>query len=91
METLDEIRREIDKVDEKIAELFLRRMRAVREVAAYKKERGLPILDEAREEAVLRRNCARVSDDELRGYYFTFQRDVMDISRAYHFGFRYGK
>lgn len=83
METLDEIRREIDEVDAKIAELFLRRMRAVREVAAYKKERGLPILDEAREEAVLRRNCARVSDDELRGYYFTFQRDVMDISRAY--------
>ena len=83
MENLDEVRREIDAVDEEIAKLFCRRMRAVERVAAYKRERGLPILDEAREEAVLRRNCDRVEDDELRGYYFNFQRDVMRISRAY--------
>ena len=83
MENLNEVRREIDAVDEEIAKLFCRRMRAVERVAAYKRERGLPILDEAREEAVLRRNCDRVEDDELRGYYFNFQRDVMRISRAY--------
>ncbi len=83
MENLDKIRQEIDEIDGQIAELFCRRMCAVRKVADYKRERGLPIFDEAREEAVLRRNCARVEDDELRGYYFTFLRDVMEISRAY--------
>ena len=83
MENLDEIRREIDAVDGEIAQLFCRRMKAVEKVAAYKKERGLPVLDEAREEVVLRRNCERVADDELRGYYFNFQRDVMKISRSY--------
>lgn len=83
MEKLDEVRREIDGIDAEMAELFCRRMRAVRKVADYKRERGLPVLDEAREEAILRRNGERVTDDELRGYYFNFQRDVMRISRAY--------
>lgn len=83
MERLDEVRREIDEVDGEIAKLFCRRMRAVRKVAAYKRERGLPVLDEQREEEVLRRNCERVEDEELRGYYFTFQRDMMRISRSY--------
>ena len=83
MEELERIRKEIDEVDREMADLFCRRMRAVERVADYKKERGLPILDEAREDAVLRRNCDRIADDELRGYYFNFQRDVMKISRAY--------
>lgn len=80
---LGEIRREIDEADRTIAEQFCRRMRAVEEIAAYKRERGLPVLDAAREEEVLRKNCERVADDVLREYYFTFQSNVMSVSRAY--------
>ena len=83
MKELEQVRKEIDGIDREMAELFCRRMRAVEQVAAYKKERGLPVPDEAREEAVLRRGGERVADDELRGYYLNFQRDVMKISRAY--------
>ena len=83
MDTLETIRKEIDETDRRIAALFCRRMRAVEKVAAYKGERGLPVLDSAREEEVLRRNCARVEDPELRSCYAIFQRHVMEISRAY--------
>ncbi len=83
MDDLKEIRKTIDEVDRSIAELFCRRMKAVSKVAEYKRERGLPVLDEAREEEVIRRNCERIEDEEIRGYYYTFQSDMMRISRAY--------
>ena len=40
---LQESREVIRQVDEEMAKLFVKRMEAVRSVAAYKKERGLPI------------------------------------------------
>ena len=83
MKSLEEIRKEIDLADEQIAAAFCKRMRAVGEIAAYKKERGLPVYDAAREEDILRRADERVADEELRGYYRLLQKDLMDISRAY--------
>ena len=53
MDKLEKARIEINEADKGIAELFCKRMNAVRAVAEYKKERGLPILDAAREEAVV--------------------------------------
>jgi len=83
MESLNEIRNEIDRADAAIAEAFCKRMQAVRQIAEYKKERGLPIFDAAREEELLRRAGERVEDEELRGYYQLLQRDLMQISRVY--------
>ncbi len=83
MDQLEQARRIISSTDAEMARLFVRRMEAVREVAAYKKEHGLPVLDSAREEEVLRRGSARVEDDELRAYYVNFIRNNMELSRAY--------
>ena len=44
MNELDLARRTISEVDLEMAALFSRRMEAVKRVAAYKKERGLPVL-----------------------------------------------
>ena len=63
--------------------LFVRRMEAARMVAEYKKQNGLPVLDELREAEVIRRNAQRVEDTELREYYVNFIRSNMAISRAY--------
>ena len=38
-------RSEINEVDEKMAELFIKRMDAVYRIAEYKKHRGLPVVD----------------------------------------------
>ena len=80
---LDEARRIINEVDAQMAELFVRRMRAAETVYEYKKELGLPILDEKREAAVLQQNSALVEDEALKGYYVDFLKNVMSLSRAY--------
>ena len=83
MDLLEEARKTINEVDEEMARLFERRMEAVAKVAAYKKAHGLPVLDAAREEQVIRRGALRVEDDELRSYYVNFIQNNMAISRAY--------
>jgi len=82
---LEEARKTIDEVDEAMAELFLRRMRAVEQVYRHKKQFGLPILDEEREAAVLEKNTARIPDDGLKGFYMDYLKRVMAISRDYQY------
>ncbi len=82
MSELDRAREIINEVDREMAELFCRRMEAVKSVAKYKQERGLPVLDTAREAAVIERNSQLVESDELRPYYVNFIKSNMEISRA---------
>lgn len=83
MDGLQEARSIINEVDTQMAQLFVRRMEAAQMVAEYKKEHGMPILDAAREEEVIRNGMERVEQDALRGYYADFLRDTMAISRRY--------
>ncbi len=83
MDELNKARQTINEVDRKIAELFEERMKACAEVAEYKKERGLPILDKRREDEVVARNCAYIRDDVIREYYADYLRKTMAVSRAY--------
>lgn len=81
--SLDKARKIINEVDRQMAELFVKRMQAAKMVAEYKKERGLAILDEAREEEVVRQNSALIEDETLREYYVNFLRNNMAVSREY--------
>ena len=49
---LEEAREIINRVDAEMAALFVERMRAAEMVYEHKKAYGLPILDQARENAV---------------------------------------
>ena len=80
---LEEARHIINEVDAQMADLFVRRMRAVEMVYDYKKEWGLPVLDQSREEEVIRRNAALVEDEVLKEYYMDYLKHTMAISRAY--------
>ena len=71
---LQESREVIRQVDEEMAKLFVKRMEAVRSVAAYKKERGLPIEDKEQEARVIKGRSALVEDPELRSFYVNFLR-----------------
>ena len=82
-DSLDKARKEINEIDRQMAELFVLRMKAAEAVAEYKKERGLAILDEVRENEVIVRNSAFVEDDGIREYYVSFLRNTMAVSRAY--------
>ena len=83
MRTLEELRVEIDRIDQQMVQLFEERMQVVAEVMAVKKAAGLPILDASREEAVVVKNTARLSDPALADYYERLIRQMMALSREY--------
>ncbi|MBQ9735794.1 MAG: chorismate mutase [Clostridia bacterium] len=83
MDRLQKAREVINRVDAEMARLFEERLCASREVAAYKKEHGLPILDAAREAAVIASGVARIEDESLKEYYVTFQKSLMAVCRSY--------
>lgn len=80
---LTQCRSLIDDVDRDMARLFEKRMAAVRAIAEYKKERGLPILDSRREQAVIEGNLRFVEDAQVRQEYVRFMQGVLDVSRQY--------
>ena len=82
---LDEARKIINDVDAEMAVLFEKRMHAAEIVYAYKKEMGLPILDQAREAVVIENNTKRIEDENLKEYYIEFLKNVMSLSRAYQY------
>lgn len=83
MTELEMARKAINDIDSELAELFVRRMKAVEAVAEYKKENGLPIYDPLREEDVLKKAGERISEDGLREHYVGFVRSLMDVSKTY--------
>lgn len=87
---LDEARKIINEADSKMAELFVKRMRAVETVYEYKKEYGLPILDQKREDAVIEKNTAMIDDEVLKGYYIDYIKNLMSVSRAYQYRMQSG-
>ena len=61
---LSEIRTKIDAVDDQLLQLFLERMNLAEEVAAYKNEHHLPILNKQREREVLAKVTEKAGDKE---------------------------
>ncbi|MBQ3301240.1 MAG: chorismate mutase [Eggerthellaceae bacterium] len=80
---LNEARETIREVDEQMAPLFVRRMEAVREVAAYKKAHGLPVEDLEQEARVIEGRSSLVTDDDIRPFYIRFLQDTMNVSKQW--------
>ena len=83
-------RRKINAIDDEMAKLFIDRMEVAKNVAQYKKEYGLQIKDEKREEALKARLLEKIDDEELRGYYTRFLNGLIDISCDYQSELLYG-
>lgn len=83
MDKLEQARLTINAVDKEMAELFERRMNAVKDVAEYKLERGLQIFDPQREQRVIESNSLYIQDEEIRSYYVRFLQDTMNVSKQY--------
>ena len=58
---LKEARGQIDRVDREIAQLFEERMKAAEAIAAYKREKGLPVEDKNREKAMIQQELEWVN------------------------------
>ena len=83
MNKLEQARLIINEVDSKMIELFKERMNAARMVAEHKKENNLPVLDKAREEALINKNLEFLNDKELEQYYLTFLEGMLTASKDF--------
>ena len=80
MDELQELRGRIDAIDAQITALFAQRMDVTERVGRYKLDRGLPVLDRAREEEVLAKK-GTLAGEELRGEVTALYETIMALSR----------
>ncbi|NCB74277.1 MAG: bifunctional chorismate mutase/prephenate dehydratase [Clostridia bacterium] len=78
---LDEVRKEIDCIDEQLLELFLRRMELGKEALKEKMYCGKPLVDKRREREILK-NISEKSGD-MSVYSHRLFNELMTLSRAY--------
>lgn len=82
MEDLKNYREKLDLIDEEMKKLFLERMEIVKEIGAFKKENNIKVEDKNREIEMLKRLSNNISD-ELKPYYESFLKDIINISKDY--------
>ncbi len=82
MSDLGALRDEIDAIDRQILELFEKRTAVSREIGNVKREHGLEVFDEAREEAKLAQVYAQAGY-ESRPYVRELYRTVMDLAKQH--------
>ena len=76
------LRDEISQIDQELVALFVRRMHVAAQIADYKKEHSLPVLDETREQHVLKL-VADQAGPEMSDYAQVLYRTLFAISRDY--------
>ena len=81
MTELEKAREIINHTDKEMARLFERRMDAVRIVANFKKENGLPVDDLSREAEIIKRNTNYIQNEEYRSYYINFLQSNIELSK----------
>lgn len=79
---MKDYRARIDEIDNQLIRLFKDRMDIAGEIAAYKKENGLPILDAGREREKMKALCSQMPP-EMRNYTSVLYSSLFEISRSY--------
>ncbi len=80
---LDNIRQEIDQIDDQIVMLLEERMHLVEGVVAYKKASSKPILDTKREDVIFEKVRSRVEDKRYQETIVATFSDILKRSRDY--------
>jgi len=83
---IDELRSQIDAIDDKIAALYLQRMEKARLIGEKKKETGKAVNVPGREKQILARLTENVADEELKGYVIRLYKLIFSMSKAYQSG-----
>ena len=79
---LEELRNQIDQIDNDLVKLFTARMQLAAQVADYKKEQNLPIYVPARERAILQ-DVATKAGPEMANYTRVLYSMLFELSRSY--------
>ncbi len=79
---IKELRNKIDAIDEQLVKLYAERMSVSSQVADYKREHGLPVLDHKRERELLAK-ISSLAGPELERYARVLYESILATSRAY--------
>lgn len=85
--TLEELRTQIDTVDQQLTQLLEKRMALVLQIAEYKKTTQKTVRDLAREQIVLEEVAQRVKNPEYTATIVATYQDILKHSRAYQTNF----
>ena len=80
---LDQIRKDIDQIDQELVALLEKRMVCVSQIVEYKELQSLPVLDQGREREVLEKVGSLVTDDQYRTTIQSQFQDMMKRSRDF--------
>ena len=80
---LDQIRKDIDQIDQELVALLEKRMVCVSQIVEYKEQQGLPVLDQGREREVLEKVVSLVTDAQYRATIQGQFQDMMKRSRDF--------
>ena len=78
---LMKLREQINEIDSEMLKLFLRRMEVAENVAEYKRQNGLPVLDAERERELLA-NIAQQAGEDLDKYAVVLYSTLLSLSRS---------
>lgn len=81
--TLEEIRQEIDQVDDALVALLEKRMNLVGQVVDFKKSTGKAVLDNKREEVIVSRVADKVENKDYQAAIVATFSDILKHSRTF--------
>ncbi len=79
---LSELRSQINEIDDDLVKLFMKRMHISADVAEYKRQNHMPVLDTARERELLSA-IAEKAGDEMDEYALVLYSTILSLSRSY--------
>lgn len=79
--TLEKIRQSIDIIDQTLISLLEERMALVNQVIAHKKTYHIPILDQKREEVILKKVVQQIKNDLYQETIVAIFKDIMFHSK----------
>jgi len=79
---IQELRAQIDAIDDQLVKLFVQRMEVSEKIGAYKKVNNLPVFDPGRERAKLQ-DVAAKAGDAMESYTRTLYATLFELSRSY--------
>lgn len=79
---LNDLRKEIDDIDNEMKSLFIKRMEIVKQIALIKKEKSLPVFQKSREEEMINSLSSSINEDILP-FYRLFLLNILELSKNY--------
>ena len=79
---INELRSQIDSIDDELVKLFCQRMKVAEQIAEYKRQNNLPILVPAREREKLQ-DVSSKAGSEMANYTRVLYSMIFELSRGY--------